>query len=143
MDSDTVYFLRNQLSLKTEQIQTVVPLIKTAAKMAMDSKDNKSKNKEIPNDEMMVGGDRGRGYSVNTKRNTMSNKQAITPFNVWLPRNVLYSKQRLTQYGIVTLAFKWPRRVQSSEEELSHCVHGVHASADCININSCIAFAGS
>lgn len=91
LDSDSVYFLRNALSLKTEQIQTVVPLMKTAAKMVMDSKGNKKSGSN--GDGAMLRRQPSK-YSVNTKKNR-ERKSAITPFNVWLPRNVLYSKQRL------------------------------------------------
>ena len=89
-ESDTKLgsFLKNELSLKLEQIQAVIPSIKSAFQI-----NTSSHSQPQPQYKYNINTDRTATVLERQKKGK-SNKP-IASYHVWLGRNVLYSKQRL------------------------------------------------
>lgn len=82
-------FLKDILCLKSSQIQELVPLLKSAFQINTNEKDGKKDKKQTDENK----------FNINKNANIIKKKaernKSITSFNIWLGRNVIYSKQKL------------------------------------------------
>eukprot|EP01083_Nonionella_stella_P263500 895053_1 len=80
------HFLKDVLSLRSTQIQQLIPAIKSAFQIRIDDK----YAEDGPNARFHINLKRAKSLYMDQQGN-----KAVTSFNIWLPRNVIYSKKEL------------------------------------------------